>query len=75
MITLTSWPNMAWTSDPAAPAGAGLTHAAHPSQGTALCGAQTPFHGERWPWLGEPWSAPYGRCAACAGELYASRRP
>ncbi len=75
MITVTPWPSMAWTTDPFARGGEGLTHAAQLRQGTALCGAHTAFHGDRWPWRGETWSAPYSRCSACAGQLYASRRP
>jgi hypothetical protein len=74
MSVLVAWPSMAWTTDPLVHGSGGLTHAAAPHEDTALCGARTPFHGDRWPARGEPWSASYSRCPSCARQLYGRPR-
>ncbi len=72
---LPPWPSMAWTTEPLVDGSTALTHAAPSGEGMALCGARTPFHGDRWPAREEPWPASYSRCPSCARCLYARRRP
>lgn len=70
-----AWPRVAWGFDPAQQPTAGTAHATYAHEGTALCGARTPYLGDDWPEMGSAWTLPYGRCPSCAHRLNFNDRP
>lgn len=73
MPVRTAWPHLAWVFDPNAHPHVGMAHATYTRSQVALCGADTPYLGDAWPKVGEPWSSVFCRCPSCAHRLYAGR--
>lgn len=73
MSVKTAWPSIGWVLNPNTRSRPGMAHASDRRTQIALCGASTPYLGERWPQRDEPWPSSYSRCPSCAHRLYAGR--